>query len=104
MNDTGNQDVRIVHHQNLNKRILLALIASSALAGIFIFLLFLFLRRNRKLTISASKSRGTLGIMASILSFETFILIFFKSKIYYGLVKILVMGLIILDFSMMGEE
>ncbi|CAI8611813.1 unnamed protein product [Vicia faba] len=56
----GNQDVRIVHHQNLNKRILLALIASSALAGIFIFLLFFFLRRNRKLTICASKSRGTL--------------------------------------------
>ncbi|KAL5096096.1 hypothetical protein RYX36_000423 [Vicia faba] len=55
----GNQDVRIVHPQNLNKRILLALIASSALAGIFIFLLFFFLRRNRKLTISASKSRRT---------------------------------------------
>ncbi|KAL5070253.1 hypothetical protein RYX36_021140, partial [Vicia faba] len=62
MNDTGNQDVRIVHHQNLNKRILVALIVSSALAGIFIFLLFFFLRRNRKLTISASKSRGTLAL------------------------------------------
>lgn len=76
MNDTGNQDVRIVHHQNLNKRILLALIACSALlAGIFIFLLFFFFRRHKKLTISASKSRGTIGIMVSILSDETFILI-----------------------------
>ncbi|CAK8535622.1 unnamed protein product [Lathyrus sativus] len=57
----GNQDVRIVHHQNLNMRILLALIASSALlAGIFIFLLFFFFRRHKKLTSSASKSRGVL--------------------------------------------
>lgn len=74
MNDAGNQDVGIVHHRNLNKRILLALIASSALlAGIFVFLLFFFFWRHKKLTSSMSKSQGALGIMV-ILSFETFIL------------------------------
>lgn len=55
----GNQDVRIVHHQNLNKRILVGLIACSALlAGIFVFLLYIFFRRHKNLTSSTGKSNG----------------------------------------------
>ncbi|KEH39620.1 putative protein kinase RLK-Pelle-RLCK-X family [Medicago truncatula] len=55
----GNQDVRIVHHRNLNKRILVGLIACSALlAGIFVFVLYIFFRRHKNLTSSTGKSNG----------------------------------------------
>jgi len=72
INDTANQDVRIVHHQNLNKRILVGLIACSALlAGIFVFLLYIFFRRHKNLTSSTGKSNGVTGMM-SVFTCETF--------------------------------
>jgi len=77
INDTGNHDVRIVHHQSLNKRILVGLIACSALlAGIFVFLLYIFFRRHKKLTSSTGKSSGIIGMM-SVFTCETFISVFF---------------------------
>ncbi|PNX96854.1 receptor-like protein kinase [Trifolium pratense] len=58
---SGNQEVRVVHHQSLNKRILVALIAcASLLVGIFLFLLYFFFRRHKNLKSSASKSQGTI--------------------------------------------
>ncbi|XP_020204394.1 probable receptor-like protein kinase At1g80640 [Cajanus cajan] len=57
----GIQEVNIVHHQNLNKRILIALIACSALlGGVFLFLLYVCFRRHQNLICSSSKSQETI--------------------------------------------
>ncbi|KAJ1376975.1 Serine-threonine/tyrosine-protein kinase, catalytic domain [Sesbania bispinosa] len=57
----GIQEVRIVHHQNLNKRILIALIAcSTLLGGTFLFLLYVWFRRHKNLRSSNIKSHGTM--------------------------------------------
>ena len=65
-----------MHHQNLNKRILVALIVCSALlVGIFLLLLYAWFRRHKNLRSSSSKSQGTMGITIS--SSEIFIWVFF---------------------------
>lgn len=80
--DTGNQVVRIVHHQNLNKKILVALIAcSSLLAGIFLFLVYIFFRRHQNLTSSTSKNQGTVGMM-TILSLNLCLSCYCKLPFY----------------------
>lgn len=80
INDTGNQDVRIVHHRNLNKRILVGLIACSALlAGIFVFVLYIFFRRHKNLTSSTGKSNGIIGMM-SVFTCEILFLSYFFSE------------------------
>ncbi|KAL2332509.1 hypothetical protein Fmac_020090 [Flemingia macrophylla] len=57
----GIQEVNTVHHQNLNKRILIALIACSALlGGIFLFILSVCFRRHKNLICSSSKSQETI--------------------------------------------
>ncbi|XLR33183.1 hypothetical protein S83_024183 [Arachis hypogaea] len=53
--------VRMVHHQNLNKRIQISLIVCSALLlGIFLLVLYVWFRRHRSLTSSSSKSQGNM--------------------------------------------
>ncbi|KAG4979055.1 hypothetical protein JHK86_038529 [Glycine max] len=57
----GIQEVRTVHHQNLNKRILIALVACSALlVGVFLFLLYVWFGRHKNLRCSKSKSQETI--------------------------------------------
>ncbi|KAK7270634.1 hypothetical protein RJT34_25940 [Clitoria ternatea] len=57
----GIQEVRIGHHQNLNKRILIALIACSALlGGVFLFLSYVWFRGQKNLRCSSSKSQETI--------------------------------------------
>ncbi|CAL0324176.1 unnamed protein product [Lupinus luteus] len=57
----GTQDVRVVHHQNLNKKMLVALIVCCVLlGGIFIFLSYIWFRRHKILRCSSSKSKGTI--------------------------------------------
>ncbi|XP_057457170.1 probable receptor-like protein kinase At1g80640 isoform X2 [Lotus japonicus] len=59
----GFQEVRIVHHHSLNKRILVALIACSALlGGTFLFLLYVWLRRHKYVRSSNGKSLGTMEV------------------------------------------
>lgn len=65
-----------MHHQNLNKRILIALVACSALlVGVFLFLLYVWFGRHKNLRCSKSKSQETIGM--TIFSGETFIWVFF---------------------------
>ncbi|KAG4955299.1 hypothetical protein AAZX31_15G004400 [Glycine max] len=57
----GIQEVRTVHHQNLNKRILIALVAcSTLLGGVFLFLLYVWFRRHKNLRCSKSISQETI--------------------------------------------
>ncbi|XP_019458740.1 PREDICTED: probable receptor-like protein kinase At1g80640 [Lupinus angustifolius] len=57
----GIQEARVVHHQNLNKRILVALIVCCVLlGGIFLFLSCVWFGRHKILTSSSSKSEGTM--------------------------------------------
>ncbi|XP_061339259.1 probable receptor-like protein kinase At1g80640 [Gastrolobium bilobum] len=59
----GMQVVRIVHHQNLNKRILVALIVcSSFLGGTFLFLSYVWFCRHKNLWSSSSKSQGIMEV------------------------------------------
>ncbi|KAF3450940.1 hypothetical protein FNV43_RR07029 [Rhamnella rubrinervis] len=54
----GMSNVKVVHHQDLNKRILIALIiASSLLGGILLFLSCFWIYRRKKLKNSNGKSR-----------------------------------------------
>ncbi|XP_027341730.1 probable receptor-like protein kinase At1g80640 isoform X2 [Abrus precatorius] len=54
----GIQEVRVVRHQNLNKRILIALIACSALlGGVFLSLSYVWFRRHRNLRCSSRKGQ-----------------------------------------------
>lgn len=77
--ETGFQEVRIVHHQSLNKRILVALIACSALlGGTFLFLLYVWLRRHKYVRSSNGKSLGTMGM--TIFSLETFLLLLHRGN------------------------
>lgn len=56
----GIQEVKVVHHQNLNKRILIALVACSALlGGVFLLLSYVWFRRHKNLKCSKSKSQET---------------------------------------------
>lgn len=58
------KEVRVGHHQNLNKRILVALVVcSSLLGGIFLFLLYVWLFRHKTSKGSSSKSPETIGIL-----------------------------------------
>ncbi|KAK7402359.1 hypothetical protein VNO78_14559 [Psophocarpus tetragonolobus] len=58
---TGIQEFRTVHHQNLNKRILIALVACSALlGGVFLFLLYVWFRRHKHTRGSTRKSQQTI--------------------------------------------
>jgi len=67
---TGIQEVRAVHHQNLNKRILIALVACSGLlGGVFLIILYVWFRRNKTLKHSRSKNQETNGM--TIFSGET---------------------------------
>ncbi|KAH7547456.1 probable receptor-like protein kinase At1g80640 isoform X1 [Ziziphus jujuba] len=57
----GMPNVRVVHHQDLNKRILVALIiASSLLAGVLLFLSCFWICRQRKLKNSNGRSTKTM--------------------------------------------
>ncbi|WRX26995.1 hypothetical protein QQP08_019482 [Theobroma cacao] len=58
--------VRVVHHQDLNRRILVALIvASTLLGGILLFLLCFWICRQKNLKNSNGKSKQNLGISFS---------------------------------------
>lgn len=60
--ETGMPNVRVVHHQDLNKRILVALIiASSLLGGVLLFLSCFWISRQRKLKNSNGKSTKRMG-------------------------------------------
>ncbi|WVZ00878.1 hypothetical protein V8G54_026947 [Vigna mungo] len=49
-----------VHHQNLNKRILIALVACSGLlGGVFLIIVYVWFRRHKTLKLSRSKSQET---------------------------------------------
>ncbi|KAK4590157.1 hypothetical protein RGQ29_020628 [Quercus rubra] len=57
----GESEIRVVHHHDLNEKILIALIvASSLLGGILLFLLFFWIYRQKKLKNSNKKSRKSL--------------------------------------------
>ncbi|KAL4626619.1 hypothetical protein ACB092_05G110200 [Castanea dentata] len=57
----GEPKIRVVHHHDLNEKILIALIvASSLLGGILLFLLFFWIYRQKKLKNSNKKSRKSL--------------------------------------------
>ncbi|CAL0321981.1 unnamed protein product [Lupinus luteus] len=57
----GIQEARVVHHQNLNKIILVALIVCCVLlGGIFLFLSRVWFGRHKILRSSSSKSEGTM--------------------------------------------
>ncbi|KAE9600546.1 hypothetical protein Lal_00046257 [Lupinus albus] len=57
----GIQEARVVHHQNLNKRILVALIVSCVLlGGIFLFLSCVWFGRHKILRGPSRKSEGTM--------------------------------------------
>lgn len=61
--ETGVPNVRVVHHQDLNKRILVALIIASALlGGILLFLSCFWIYRRRKSENSNGKSTRRMGI------------------------------------------
>ncbi|XP_014500297.1 probable receptor-like protein kinase At1g80640 [Vigna radiata var. radiata] len=56
----GIHEVRAVHHQNLNKRILTALVSCSGLlGGVFLIILYVWFRRHKTLKLSRSKSQET---------------------------------------------
>ena len=60
--ETGRQEVKIVHHQGLNKKILVALVVCSALLGVvFIYLLYVWIRRHKILTSSSNKNQESKG-------------------------------------------
>lgn len=52
-----------MHHQNLNKRILTALVSCSGLlGGVFLIILYVWFRRHKTLKLSRSKSQETTGM------------------------------------------
>ncbi|XP_047175963.1 probable receptor-like protein kinase At1g80640 [Vigna umbellata] len=56
----GIHEVRAVHHQNLNKRILIALVACSGLVGgVFLIIVYVWFRRHKTSKLSRSKSQET---------------------------------------------
>ncbi|ESW22786.1 hypothetical protein PHAVU_005G181000 [Phaseolus vulgaris] len=56
----GIQEVRAVHHQNLDKRILIGLVACSGLlGGVFLIILYVWFCRHKTLKHSRSKSQDT---------------------------------------------
>lgn len=58
----GNSVVKIVHHQDLNKRVLIALIvASTVLGGLLLFLSCGWIYRHKKLRDSNGKNRMKTG-------------------------------------------
>ena len=62
----GMPEVRVVHHQDVNKRILIALVvASTLLGGILLFLSCFWIQRQRSLRNSGRKSQQNLGILFS---------------------------------------
>ncbi|XP_023910657.2 probable receptor-like protein kinase At1g80640 [Quercus suber] len=57
----GEPEIRVVHHHDLNEKILIALIvASSLLGGLLLFLLLFWIYRQKKLKNSNKKSRKSL--------------------------------------------
>ncbi|KAL0010827.1 hypothetical protein SO802_005935 [Lithocarpus litseifolius] len=57
----GEPEIKVVHHHDLNEKILIALIvASSLLGGILLFLLFFWVYRQKELKNSNKKSRKSL--------------------------------------------
>lgn len=58
----GKAEVKVVHHQDLNKRILIALVvASTVLGGLLLFLSCLWIYRQKKLRDSDGKNRKKMG-------------------------------------------
>ncbi|BAT91469.1 hypothetical protein VIGAN_07006700 [Vigna angularis var. angularis] len=56
----GIHEVRAVHHQNLNKRILIALVSCSGLVGgVFLIIVYVWFRRHKTSKLSRSKSQET---------------------------------------------
>lgn len=69
---TGLPEVRVVHHQDLNKSILIALIiASTLLGGILLFLSCFWIYRQKTLKHSNGKKGKPIGILfSSNISFD----------------------------------
>lgn len=59
----GKSEVRVVHHQDLNKKIIIALIvASTVLGGILLFVSCFWIYRHKKLRDSNGKSQKKKGL------------------------------------------
>lgn len=70
----GQPEVRVVHHQDLNKRILIALIvASTVLGGLLLFLSCFWIYRHKKLKDSNGKSQNQKGMFPLLQHFIHFL-------------------------------
>lgn len=60
----GNSGVRIMHHQDLSKKILIALIAASTLLGVLLLFFSCFwIYRSKKVKNSNGKTKQNFGIL-----------------------------------------